>query len=83
MVDMVEFLMDNDDDKFEYGVQYYWEYAQEWRMMTTNAFKGWYPSKSSAKNALAQLRATRYGWKSDREYRLVRRPIGEVEVLEG
>jgi len=67
-------------DDYEYGVQI--EYKGEWKMVHTNHFHGWYPSKSSANNALAQLRATRYGYRSDREYRLVRRPYGAVEVVE-
>lgn len=66
---------------YEYGVQYYSTHYGEWRMASTNHFNGWYPSKASANNALAQLRATRYGYRSDQEYRAVRRPVGEVEVL--
>lgn len=66
-------------DGYEYGVQA--EYNGEWSMVHTNHFHGWYPSQSSAKNAVAQLRATRYSYRSNREYRLVRRPYGAVEVV--
>lgn len=65
---------------YEYGIQYYSEWRAEWVMASTNHFEGWYPSEKSRNNALAQLRATRYGWKSDTEYRPVRRPVGEIEV---
>lgn len=64
---------------YEYGVQIEWN--GEWSMVHTNHFHGWYPSKASANNALSQLRATRYGYPKNREYRLVRRPVGRVEVL--
>ena len=70
-------------EDYEYGIQYYWAGGDEWRMARTNHFDGWYPSKSSRNNALAQLRATRYGWNSTTEYRPVRRPVGEVEVVNG
>lgn len=66
---------------YEYGIQYYSEWKSEWVMASTNHFDGWYPSEKSRNNALAQLRATRYGWKSTTEYRPVRRPVGEIEVL--
>jgi hypothetical protein len=64
---------------YEYGVQGNWD--GEWFMVHTNHFHGWYPSEKSAKNALAQLRAVRYGYRVNRDYRLVRRPYGEVEVI--
>lgn len=67
-------------DDYEYGVQSEWR--GEWSMVHTNHFHGWYPSKASANNALAQLRATRWGRPNTREYRLVRRPFGAVEVVE-
>jgi predicted Zn-dependent protease len=66
-------------EDYEYGVQYLWR--DEWKMASTNHFNGWYPTEKSAKNALAQLRATRYGYKSLYEYRLVRRPVGKIEVV--
>jgi len=66
---------------YQYGVQYYAIHNQEWRMVRTNNFHGWYPGEKSMKNALAQLRATRYGWASQVEYRPVRRPVGVVEVI--
>lgn len=69
-------------EEFEYGIQYYSEYRQEWVMATTNHFHGWYPTEKSAKNALAQLRATRYGYRSNYEFRPVRRRVGAVEVVE-
>lgn len=71
-----------EDQEYEYGIQYYSTHYKEWRMMSTNNFQGWYPSRGSANNALAQLRATRYVWKSDTQYRPVRRPVGEIEVLD-
>lgn len=66
-------------DGYEYGVQV--EYNGEWRMVHTNHFHGWYPTQASANNALAQLRATRYGYRSTRQYRPVRRPFGAIEVV--
>jgi hypothetical protein len=71
---------ENNNDGFEYGIQCYSTHYNEWRMASTNHFDGWYPSKGSRNNALAQLRATRYGWKSETEYRPVRRPVGDIEV---
>lgn len=71
-------------EEYEYGVQSKWR--DEWHMMTTNHFSGWYPSEASAKNALAQKRAQgkRYGgYHAEREFRLVRRPVGPVEVING
>lgn len=71
-------------EEYEYGVQYYEpQHHKTWRMASTNHFNGWYPSEKSAKNALAQLRATRWGYASSYEYRMVRRPVGEVEVIDG
>lgn len=66
-------------EDYEYGVQVEWH--GKWSMVHTNHFHGWYPSKASANNALAQLRAARYGYRSNREYRLVRRPFGATEVV--
>lgn len=66
-------------EDYEYGVQSEWN--GEWSMVHTNHFHGWYPSKASANNALAQLRAARYGYRSNREYRRVRRPYGAIEVV--
>lgn len=66
-------------EDYEYGVQSEWN--GEWSMVHTNHFHGWYPTKASANNALAQLRATRYGYRSDREFRLVRRAVGEIEAV--
>lgn len=76
---VVDFDLADPNEGYEYGVQ--GEYNGDWSMVITNHFQGWYPSRNSATNALAQLRATRYGWRSNRQYRLVRRPVGEVEVL--
>lgn len=55
----------------------------EWVNTWTNQFTSneWYPSEKSAKNALAQLRTTRWGRENNSQYRLVRRPYGAVEVL--
>lgn len=66
-------------EDYEYGVQI--ERNGKWSMVITNHFRGWYPSKASANNALAQLRATRYAYRNNREYRLVRRPFGATEVV--
>jgi hypothetical protein len=68
---------------YEYGIQHHYGPTGEWKMTSTNHFDGWYPSEKSMKNALAQLRATRYGWKSGLIYRPVRRPVGVIEVLPG
>lgn len=67
---------------YEYNLQYKWR--DEWRFFSTNRFSRdtWYPSRASAKNALAQMRATRWGRPAEYEYRLVRRPVGEWEVVD-
>ncbi len=66
---------------YEYGIQYRdTRFSEEWKMVSTNHFHGWYPSEASRNNAIAQLRATRYGWKSMSEYRRVRRAVGPVEA---
>jgi hypothetical protein len=70
-------------EDYEYGIQYKWLESDSWKMTSTNHFDGWYPSEKSMKNALAQLRATRYGYHSRYEYRPVRRPVGVIEVLPG
>lgn len=66
-------------DGYEYGVQSEWR--GEWSMVHTNHFHGWYPSKGSANNALAQLRSPGWGRPAQYKYRLVRRPFGAVEVV--
>lgn len=70
---------------YEYGVQYYADNFNPpvWRMVITNHFRGWYPAEKNAKNALAQLRAHSYGRPPLYEYRMVRRPVGAIEVLPG
>lgn len=68
-------------EDYEYGVQVKIEWNGKWSMVHTNHFHGWYPSKASANNALAQLNATRYGYPNNREHRLVRRPFGATEVV--
>lgn len=79
---------------YEYNIQYrhlepgVWGLdTTEWHYSYTNKFnsENWYPSSKAVKNALAQLKATRYGYSrvDGREYRIVRRPVGEVEILEG
>jgi len=79
---------------YEYNIQYRWldvhtwnGYDTEWHYNCTNKFsaENWYPSLKSVKNALAQMTATRYGYQQshDREFRVVRRPVGEVEVVSG
>jgi len=67
---------------YEYGVQYFCKFDDMWKMCHTNHFHGWYPSRGSARNALAQLKATRYGRRSDYQFRLVKRPHGATEVVE-
>lgn len=70
-------------EDYEYGVQYKYGENTEWRMNVTNHFQGWYPSEKSAKNALAQVKAPRYGYYATTyEYRLVRRPVGRIEVVQ-
>lgn len=80
-------------DGYEYNIQYRWlepgrmnHDTTEWHFSYTNRFgeDAWYPARSSANNALAQLTATRYGYRrgAGREYRIVRRPYGEWEVVE-
>lgn len=64
-------------EDYEYGVQSKW--GEKWSMISTNHFNGWYPSKASANNALAQVRS-RGAWRN-KEYRLVRRPFGRNEVV--
>jgi hypothetical protein len=74
---------------YEYNIQYRWigESAivgdDAWHYSYTNKFssQAWYHSEKSVNNALAQLKAPRWGQKVDREYRIVRRPYGEVEVV--
>jgi len=79
---------------YEYNIQYRWLEPGKWDRDTTkwhynytNKFseENWYPSLKSVKNALAQMTATRYGYQrgQDKEYRLVRRPVGQVEVVDG
>lgn len=66
---------------YEYKTQYLWN--GEWENTWTNGYgpDDWYPSLRKAKNALAQLKATRYGRRSSYEYRMIRRPYGQVEVI--
>lgn len=77
---------------YEYNIQYRYtdpkiteRLGVEWHYIYTNRFndENWYPKRSSVNNALAQMTATRYGYRrSDgREYRIVRRPYGAVEVV--
>src|SRR5690349_4258511 len=56
---------------YEYNIQYrflepgIWDRdTTEWHYSYTNKFSGqnWYPSSKAVKNALAQLKATRYGY---------------------
>lgn len=75
---------------YEYNIQYRWlepgihdRNTTEWHYSFTNKFssEAWYPNSKSVKNALAQLRTPRWGQKLNREFRVVRRPYGEVEIL--
>lgn len=68
---------------YEYKVQRLWN--GEWYNTGTNHFGRdvWYPSLSSGKNALAQHRANRWGVPNTNVYRLIRRPVGEAEVVDG
>lgn len=77
-------------EDYEYNIQYRWTVHtewndEEWHYSHTNKFssENWYPSLKSVKNALAQMTATRYGYNRshNREFRIVRRPVGEVEVV--
>lgn len=69
-------------DGYEWGVQQQWRGEGDWDMATTNHFRGWYPSKKSAKNALAQLKAPAYGYQTLHKYRLVKRAVSAVEVVD-
>jgi len=77
---------------YEYNIQYRWRNETEWNKDTTswhyiytNRFSedAWYPALKSVNNALAQMKATRYGYNRshDREFRIVKRPYGAVEVV--
>lgn len=72
---------------YEYKIQLWDKYANppKWINTLTNQFARdeWYPTERGAKNALAQLRATRYGRPPTYEYRLIRRPYGKWEVMDG
>lgn len=70
----------SEDENYEYGIEYL--VNGEWKKAHSNRFSGWYDNKKGARNALAQFRATRYGRPARYEYRLVRRPFGDVEVVE-
>lgn len=73
-------------EDYEYGVQYLASNFDppEWKMSWSNKHEtGWYANEKCAKNALAQLRAPSYGRPSLYEYRLVRRPVGAVEIVNG
>lgn len=78
---------------YEYNIQYRWtdpelieRLGQGWEYSYTNRFSddAWYPSLKSVNNAMAQIKATRYGYsRADRrEYRIVKRPYGAVEVVD-
>ena len=71
-----------DIEGYEYKVQRL--YDDGWYNTATNDFASdeWYPNLKNAKNALAQMRATRYGRVNDAEYRLVRRPYGKAEAID-
>lgn len=68
-------------EDYEYGIQHYSEHREQWEMTWTNHYDGWYPSEKSMKNALAQLRAPRWGHEPSYKYRAVRRPVGAIEVI--
>lgn len=72
----------SDVEGYEYKVQYL--INGEWKNTWTNQFDRdeWYSSEKSGKNALAQLRATRYGRSPRYEYRLIKRPYGAWEVVQ-
>jgi len=67
---------------FEYKVQVLRD--DVWDNTWTNQYgpDEWYSTLKGARYALAQLRATRYGRVNTNQYRLVRRPYGEIEVVE-
>lgn len=68
---------------YEWGVQIQRHGEGEWTMTRTNRFDGWYPSEKSAKNALAQVKAPAWGYQTPHKYRLVKRPFGAAEVVNG
>jgi hypothetical protein len=67
---------------FEYKIQVL--SGDVWENTWTNQFDSddWYPTLKGARNALAQMKATRYGRVNTNQYRMVRRPYGEIEVVE-
>lgn len=78
------------EEGYEYNIMYRWtdpeiiaRLGDKWEYSYTNRFsdEAWYPNDKSAKNALAQLTATRYGYNRshNREYKIVKRPYGPVE----
>lgn len=71
-------------EEYEYKIQLL-DRDGEWRNTWTNQFDSdvWYPNYKSAKNALAQLRATRWGQPSRYEYRMIKRPYGKSEEVPG
>lgn len=84
--DPVTFLAEG----YEYNIQYrilepgiHNHDTTKWHYSYTNKFnsENWYPSLKSVNNAMAQLKTPRWGQKVWREFRVVRRPYGEVEVL--
>jgi hypothetical protein len=79
-------------DGYEYNIQYRFlepgvmgHDTTEWHFVYTNRFNkdNWYPSKSSVNNALAQMTASRFGYRrgAGKEYRIVHRPYGKWEVM--
>lgn len=71
---------------YEYKVQVWDKYATppRWINTLTNQFNRdeWYPSLGNAKNAMAQLKATRYNRVNEDEYRIIQRPYGGWEVVD-
>ncbi len=67
-------------DSYEYGVQTRCGDDGEWKMVRSNRFHGWYPSEKSAKNAWAQLKASRGAWNPKYQFRPVRRAVSASEA---
>lgn len=77
---------------YEYNIQYRWtdpeiieRLGDGWEYSYTNRFSydAWYPSLKSVNKAMAQIGATRFSYSraGNREYRIVKRPYGAVEVV--
>lgn len=70
-------------ESYEYKVQVWDQYSTppKWTNTSSNRFYRdvWYPSLASARNARAQMKS---GWRYNRQYRIIRRPVGAQEVVD-